>query len=75
MMNEWGFGYATFMGPIGMIIFTILLVLPFWRICSKAGYSGALSLFIFIPLANLIFLYWLAFADWPSSRRNPDEHN
>lgn len=68
MMNTWGDGYGMMMGPIGMIIFTILLVLPFWRICTKAGFAGAWSLLILIPLVNLIFLYWLAFADWPVRR-------
>ncbi len=56
------------MGPVAMLFFTILLVLPFWRICNKAGYTGAWSLFILIPIANLIFLYWLAFAEWPKAR-------
>lgn len=71
MMNTWGLGYGSVMGPIGMIVFAILLVFPFWRICSKAGYSGALSLFMLIPIANLIFLYWLALADWPGVKKDP----
>lgn len=60
------------MGPVAMLFFTFLLVLPFWRICNKAGFAGALSLFILIPIANLIFLYWLAFAEWPKSRNDSD---
>lgn len=65
MMNTWGSEYGAMMGPFMMIIFTVLLVLPFWRICKKAGYNGALALFILIPFVNMIFLYWLAFAEWP----------
>jgi|HubBroStandDraft_3_1064219.scaffolds.fasta_scaffold525309_2 hypothetical protein len=42
-----------------------VIVLPFWKICSKAGYPGALGLLILIPLANLIMLLVLAFAEWP----------
>lgn len=36
-----------------------------WRIFSKAGYSGALSLLLFIPIANLIVFLILAFGEWP----------
>ena len=60
------------MGPVMMLVFTIILVLPFWRICKKAGYSGFLSLFILIPIANMIFLYWLAFAKWPRENSEPE---
>lgn len=70
MMHEWDFGYGFAVGPIGMLAFAALLVLPFWRICEKAGYPGVMALLIFVPLANLIFLYWLAFAEWPAQRPN-----
>ena len=63
MMHEWGFTYQV--GPLGMLIIAALIVLPFWRICTKAGYPGILALLVFIPVVNLIFLYWFAFADWP----------
>ena len=51
-----------------LLILAPLIVLPYWKITQKAGYSGWLSLLILIPLINLIFLYWLAFAKWPISR-------
>jgi hypothetical protein len=54
------------MGPLGMLIIAALIVVPVWRICEKAGFSGVLSLLIFVPIANLIFLYWLAFSEWPN---------
>lgn len=66
MMNDWSFGFGVGTGPVMMIIFTVIMVYPFWRICSKAGFPGVLSLFILIPLANLVFLYWLALAQWPN---------
>src|SRR6266496_726687 len=34
-------------------------------IVSKAGYNGALSLLMFIPIANLVMILILAFAEWP----------
>jgi uncharacterized membrane protein YhaH (DUF805 family) len=48
-----------------VIVFTIIV---YWRIFSKAGYSGALSLLMFVPIANLIMLCVLAFAEWPIYR-------
>jgi uncharacterized membrane protein YhaH (DUF805 family) len=51
-----------------MLIFAIIVITPIWRICTKAGYSGWLSLLMVIPFANLILLYFLAFADWPILR-------
>lgn len=73
MMYDWGyhgygFGFGFGLGAIGMLIVAALVVIPFWRICEKAGYSGFASLLVCIPLVNVIFLYWLAFSDWPSLR-------
>ncbi len=43
----------------------VLAVVIWWRIFSKAGFNGALSLLLFIPVANLIMLCILAFGEWP----------
>jgi len=43
----------------------ILGIIIWWRIFSKAGYSGAMSLLLFVPIANLIVLCVLAFGEWP----------
>ena len=47
---------------------TIIAILPIWRICDRVGLSPWLSLLLFIPLANIISVYYLAFAEWPSQR-------
>ncbi|HEU5227847.1 MAG TPA: hypothetical protein VFU49_08555 [Ktedonobacteraceae bacterium] len=54
-------------GLIGLasIVFSIII---FWKIFSKAGYSGALSLLMLVPIANLIMLCVLAFGEWPIYR-------
>lgn len=39
------------------------------RIASKAGYSGALSLLMLVPLANVVILFIFAFSEWPIERR------
>ncbi len=50
---------------IASIVFSIII---WWRIFSKAGYSGAMSLLMFVPIANLIILCVLAFGEWPILR-------
>jgi hypothetical protein len=52
-------------GCIVSLAFVILGIVIFWKIFSKAGYSGAMSLLLFIPIANLIVLCILAFGKWP----------
>ena len=47
------------------LIAIIFAVIIYWRIFSKAGYSGALSLLMFVPIANIIVLCVLAFGNWP----------
>ena len=46
------------------LIFLPLLILPYWKIFSKAGFSGALSLLMVVPLVNLAVLYYVAFSKW-----------
>jgi hypothetical protein len=40
-------------------------VMAWWKICKKAGYSGWLGLLMIVPIANLVLLLVVAFADWP----------
>ena len=53
---------------LGWPVMALIAVIPFWRICTRAGLSPWLSLLIIVPLANLIFIYYLAFTDWPAGR-------
>ena len=60
---------ASIPGPPEILVIAItaaVIILPFWKIFSKAGYSGALSLLMLIPLVNLIMVFFLAFAEWPA---------
>jgi hypothetical protein len=50
------------------LIGAIIIILPFWRICERIGYSPWLSLLMAIPLVNLIFIYFLAFSTWPGGK-------
>jgi uncharacterized protein (DUF983 family) len=49
-----------------LLIFGTVLVIPYWQIFKKAGFSSWLSLLMFIPLINLGMIYYLAFAKWPN---------
>ncbi len=46
-----------------------IIVIPFWKIYSKAGFSQWLSLLMIVPLINLIVLYVVAFSAWPTQRQ------
>lgn len=50
-----------------------ILIVPFWFIFSKAGYSKWQSLLLLIPLINVAILYHLAFSTWPAGRTKHDE--
>jgi hypothetical protein len=61
-----------FIGIVFMCIWAVIAlgiaavaVVAFWKICSKAGYPGALGLLALVPLANFILILYLAFARWP----------
>ena len=51
-------------GLIAVLVILPLTILPYWKIFGKAGFSSALSLLILVPLANIIVLYYVAFAEW-----------
>lgn len=52
---------------IGMVVLiaTVIKVVIFCKISSKAGYSWALGLLMLVPIADIILPFFLAFADWP----------
>lgn len=43
----------------------VLFVVPFWRICERAGFKPAFSLLVLVPGGVLILVWTLAFAKWP----------
>lgn len=52
-------------GPVMMFVMAAVIIVPFWFIFSKAGFSKWLSFLMLLPLVNLILLYYLAFSRWP----------
>jgi len=51
-----------------LIISLAIFVIPGWRIARKAGYPGAMSLLLLIPMLNIVFLWIFAFSRWPNQR-------
>ena len=50
--------------PIVFLIGAALVILPFWMIWKKAGFSPWLSILMMVPLVGVIMLYVLAFSEW-----------
>jgi len=67
-MNEVMSGMSTGGGPLMMLVFIALIVVPFWFIFKKTGYSPWLSLLMVVPLLNIVMLFFLAFSQWPAGR-------
>jgi len=70
-MNEMMSGMSMGGGPLVMLVFLALIVVPFWFIFKKAGYSPWFSLLMVVPLLNILMLFFLAFSQWPASRGRP----
>jgi len=60
--------------PEILVIFVVFLlyfpawIVAFWRIFSRAGYPGVVSLAMLVPVLNVIMILFLGFADWPVLR-------
>jgi hypothetical protein len=62
------------LGPAELVVLllvVLLVVWPLWRVCTRAGFPGALALVAIIPFGLIVLLFVLAFAEWPALRRRP----
>lgn len=70
MMGDWtmmaGYGAAHW---IMFVVVAVLVLYPTGRILSRLGLSPFWSLLAFVPILNLIGLWFLAFIDWPGQER------
>ena len=49
------------------LLVALVLIIPTWRICTRAGFSGAVSLFHLVPvIGSFIVMGVLAFSTWPA---------
>ena len=51
-----------------LLVSAAVVIWPASRVCAKAGYSPWLGLVAFVPGFNLLLLWYLAIAEWPSRR-------
>jgi hypothetical protein len=51
------------------LLFTVLQVVVFCKIYSRAGYSWAMGFLMLIPVVNFIMMLVLAFSEWPIQRQ------
>jgi len=58
--DGFGFGFL-----IWLAIYFLIIGVPVIQILKKAGYSPLWVLVAFVPLVNLIFLWFFAFSRWP----------
>ena len=76
--TAWILGAGLVVVILGVIMYFVIMVLalviPTWRICNRAGYSGALSLLHLIPgVGTLIVFAILAFGTWPAGEAQPPQ--
>jgi uncharacterized membrane protein len=58
-------GTIALIAAIVNLVILVLVIIAWWKIASKAGYSGAWALILFIPVINFIFFLIFAFSKWP----------
>ncbi len=63
MMGSYGFAHW-----VMFAVMVAVVVYPLGRILGRIGLSPLWSVLAFIPLANLIGLWVLAFAEWPNKQ-------
>ena len=69
----------------GVLIIAIILyvaiiaffIFCWWKIWSKAGFNGAWSLLMIVPIVGFIAFIYFTFSDWPVHKRlgGPDTFN
>lgn len=52
-----------------LIVALVFCLVPLWRIVKRSGMNPILSLLWLLPVANIIFLWVFAYAEWPALRR------
>ena len=50
-------------------VIIVVMIVANWKIWSKAGFAGAWSLLLIIPLVGIIAYLYFAFAEWPIHRK------
>ncbi|CNK23618.1 Uncharacterised protein [Yersinia frederiksenii] len=51
---------------LAIIVLFFAFIFPMSKVFGKAGFHPAMCLLLLIPVVNVIALYYLAYAKWPS---------
>lgn len=75
-------GAPVILGLIGILVILSVValgilatVIPFWKICTKAGFPGPLALLMIVPIANVVLPFYIAFAEWPALKQVKEPGN
>ena len=54
-----------------LVVLILLAVFfwPLWKIVGRTGHPAILSILFLIPLANILFVWFLALSKWPALER------
>jgi len=55
-----------------LILFVVIVIIPFSRIFEKAGFHWTLGFLMAIPFVNLALILFLAYAPWPIKKNIKD---
>ena len=65
-----------FMVLLILLVMSIGVLIPIAKILQRMGFSAAWCLLYFVPIANLVGLWLVAFGEWPAferiTRSDPD---
>lgn len=50
--------------PLFLLGIAAIMLIPYWVIWKKAGFSPWFSLLMLVPMLNFVMLYVLAFSEW-----------
>lgn len=55
-------------GLFAWLVMAVLLVVPLWKICGRAGFAPALALIAAVPFIGIVIVAaLLGFIEWPRS--------
>ena len=54
-----------FVNTLFIIVVITLHIIVAWKITSKMGYPGAISLLLLLPIVNIVLYFIAAFSEWP----------
>ena len=57
---------------VAVLATSLVVMWPAGRVCRRAGFSAWLGVLVMVPVANVLLLWFIALADWPSSRSTLD---